>query len=129
MKMECPACQRDLTALVAGGLEVHACQGGCGGAWLAEPTLEKVEKSLKATTQALLEISRDKDIRVASAAKRPCPKCRGVRMMHYSFTVERTVEIDECGSCGGVWLDHDELRDTREIAASGWLWWPRRCRS
>ncbi len=34
-------------------------------------------------TQALLEIARDKNARAASAAKRPCPKCRGARMMHY----------------------------------------------
>ena len=108
---------------------MHACQGGCGGAWLGKLTLEKVDNSHKAATQALLEIARDKNARAASAAGRPCPGCRGVRMMHYSFTIERTVAIDECGSCGGVWLGHDELRDTREIAASGWLRWPRRCRS
>lgn len=127
--MKCPACSRDLTALTAGELELHACQGGCGGAWLGGPTLEKVEKSYKAATQAFDKIARDKNASVASAARRPCPRCRGVRMMHYSFTIERTVAIDECGSCGGVWLDHDELCDTREIAASGWLRWPRRCRS
>jgi len=34
-------------------------------------------------------------------------------MMRHFFSVKRQVEIDECPSCGGIWLDSGELGQIR----------------
>lgn len=48
---------------------------------------------------------------VKTAAKRPCPRCPGIHMSRHFFSVKRQVEIDDCPSCGGVWLDAGELAE------------------
>jgi Zn-finger nucleic acid-binding protein len=98
-----------------GDLEVDACQGGCGGLWFDNFELEKVDEPHEAGGQALLEIPTDETVKVDLAAKRSCPKCGDVKMKQHFFSVERKVTVDECGGCGGVWLDAGELRDVREM--------------
>ncbi len=47
-----------------------------------------------------------------------CPKCPGVVMMRRYYSPKRILEIDDCPSCGGVWLDSGELETLREIFLS-----------
>ena len=41
--------------------------------------------------------------------KRTCPKCEGQAMFRRFFSRQKTVEIDECPNCAGVWLDGGEF--------------------
>jgi len=62
----------------------------------------------------------------ALEGERPCPSCEGEtlvkRVVKESFfadttrTVEDSLIIDECSSCGGVWLDAKKLRKIRDTA-------------
>lgn len=117
-KMKCPACGRELTRMTVTGLEVDACQGGCGGVWFDNLEIEKVDEPHEAGGQTLLEIDTDVGVKVDVTAKRACPKCDGVKMKQHFFSVARKVTVDECGGCGGVWLDPGELRDIREMFSS-----------
>src|SRR6266545_857022 len=61
-------------------------------------------------------ILREKDAAERLAAERKshhmrCPKCGG----HLHTEAFHGVEVDRCGECHGIWLDHDEIAHlTRE---------------
>lgn len=46
-----------------------------------------------------------------------CPKC-GVQLQRRE---EHGVEVDECPSCGGIWLDQGELEEIARRESGGWL--------
>jgi Zn-finger nucleic acid-binding protein len=54
--------------------------------------------------------------------KRECPRCSGVKLHRHFFSAKRRVEVDQCPSCGGYWLDAGELAmiraETSQTAAA-----------
>ena len=116
--MKCPACARTLVPMTVADLTVDVCRGGCGGLWFDAAELQKVDEQQEAAGEALLDIPLDPGVRVDGRASRPCPKCAGVRMMRHFFSPKRKVEVDECGGCGGFWLDAGELKTIRSQYAS-----------
>jgi Zn-finger nucleic acid-binding protein len=116
--MKCPACGRTLQQIKAGNITVDVCKGGCGGIWFDQFELEKVGEPHEAAGESLLDIQRDESIVVDYAGKRMCPKCEGIVMMRHFFSVEKQVEVDECPSCAGYWLDYGELGKIRSRFAS-----------
>jgi len=48
-------------------------------------------------------------------ARLNCPRHGDLVMMRYFFGPQRTVMVDECPGCGGVWLDPDELGHIRGL--------------
>lgn len=111
--MDCPSCGRRLTQTTAGGIQVDACSGGCGGLWFDAEELPKVEYADEAAGASLLDIPRDPLVVLDPAARRHCPKDPGITMMRHFESVERKVSVDECGQCGGIWLDTGELASIR----------------
>jgi len=111
--MECPACGKALQAMTVKDVTVDVCRGGCGGIWFDNFELKKFDESHETAGQALLQIEKDPNLRVDHSRRRNCPKCRDVVMMRHFFSVKRQVEIDECPSCGGIWLDSGELGQIR----------------
>jgi len=104
--------------MTVNGLTVDVCRGGCGGIWFDNFELRKVDEQQEAAGEALLDIPRDKNIRIDAARTKSCPKCEGVKMMKHFFSVKKSVEIDECGACGGIWLDYGELGTIRREYAT-----------
>ncbi len=113
--MKCPVCHHGLTEVEAGDIKVDICQGGCGGIWFDNFELEKVDEKQEHAGESLLEVERDPDIKVHCEEKRSCPRCKDIKMMKHFFSLKRKVEVDECASCGGVWLDAGELGGIREL--------------
>lgn len=112
--MICPACGRDLLQVVAAGISIDACKGGCGGLWFDNFELKKFDEPHEAEGESLLEIERDETIKVDPGQKRNCPKCNQAMMKHFS-SVKKSVEVDECPACAGIWLDFGELRQVRGL--------------
>src|SRR5215472_16459939 len=112
--MKCPACFNELTQLQVGTLVVDACQGGCGGIWFDAFELQRVDEEDEAAGEPLIHLQRDERIVVDTSRKRDCPRCVGVRLHRHFFSAKRKVEVDECPSCGGYWLDAGELAQIRE---------------
>eukprot|EP01093_Parvamoeba_rugata_P007465 TRINITY_DN2203_c0_g2_i1.p1 TRINITY_DN2203_c0_g2~~TRINITY_DN2203_c0_g2_i1.p1 ORF type:complete len:135 (-),score=15.09 TRINITY_DN2203_c0_g2_i1:317-721(-) len=54
------------------------------------------------------------DTDVDLTARINCPKCPNIVMMRRFFTPLHVVEIDECPSCAGIWLDPSELHKIHE---------------
>jgi len=113
MVMKCPACFNDLTAVQVGSLVVDVCQGGCGGIWFDAFELQRADEAQEVAGERLLNIQRDERAQVDPARKRDCPRCSGVKLKRHFFSPKRRVEVDECPSCGGYWLDAGELAQIR----------------
>lgn len=116
--MNCPACGHTLSAHKVGEITVDVCHGGCGGIWFDNHELDKVDESFEPADEGLLDVPRDPGRTVDLSARRNCPCCNGMVMMRHFFSVRRQIEVDECPSCGGTFLDHGELAAIREQFAS-----------
>ena len=116
--MKCPACRNELTPITVEDITVDVCENGCGGIWFDTFELQKVDEPKESTGERLLDINRDKKIRVDLSQRRHCPKCQDTVMMQHFFSVKREVTVDECYRCGGFWLDYGELGRIRSLFGS-----------
>jgi Zn-finger nucleic acid-binding protein len=112
--MNCPACDRKLTATQVGSVTVDVCQDGCGGIWFDQFELQRVDEAHEAAGEHLIRIARDAHPLVDPARKRSCPRCGGIKLMRRKFNPKSSVEVDHCPNCGGYWLDAGELEKIRE---------------
>jgi len=109
--LHCPICHANLIQSTEDDLVLDICQDGCGGIWFDNHELQQVIDSA-----CNLEINEpstnttNSSTHVVSEQKHPCPKCEGIYMLRHLFKGSN-VEIDECPSCGGIWLDQGELQD------------------
>ncbi len=111
--MTCPCCGNDLKSIVAGDISVDVCDGGCAGIWFDNFELKKFDEPAEDADAILLNIKRDDSVVLDPGKKRLCPKCGNVVMMRHFFSPKREIEVDECPSCGGYWLDAGELATIR----------------
>jgi Zn-finger nucleic acid-binding protein len=107
--MQCPACNRTLTQTTADSVVVDVCKHGCGGIWFDCHELRNVDNATESAGEALLRVERDASIRVDLEAKRNCPRCEDQALTRHFASMQQKVAVDECYTCGGVWLDAGEL--------------------
>jgi uncharacterized protein len=107
--MKCPACFNELMPLQLQNLTLDVCQGGCGGIWFDAFELQKVDEQDETAGEPLLSIQRDQHLVVDHTRKRQCPRCADMKLQRHFYSAARRVEVDECPSCGGLWLDGGEL--------------------
>ncbi|MFM1945102.1 MAG: hypothetical protein RI897_4084 [Verrucomicrobiota bacterium] len=112
--MKCPACYNTLTPQPVGNLTVDICEGGCGGIWLDAFELDRLKNAPDTATEILLHIAADHSLQIDPTRKRQCPRCDGIKLKRRYFSPQRSVEIDECPGCGGLWLDAGELQTIRD---------------
>src|SRR5437879_2718509 len=106
--MICPACRRQLTPVTSGEIHAEACQDGCGGLWLDHHTLQRLETAGEGH-DLFPEVEPSQRVNMDDNRRRTCPRCSLPMMRHFE-SPRRTVTLDECPGCGGVWLDPGELR-------------------
>lgn len=112
--MKCPACTGALKEMQQAGLTVDICDQNCGGIWFDNFELKKVDEAHESLGEPLLNISPHVRVPVDHDRKRLCPRCPDQTLFRHYFTVRQEVEIDDCPSCGGVWLDVGELAAIRK---------------
>jgi Zn-finger nucleic acid-binding protein len=111
--MNCPACGRSLQPLTVDGAAVHACHGGCAGIWFDHADVKSIADRAEADGEYVQNSPRDPSVNVDLGRRRRCPRCPdSVLMRHYS-SVSRSIVVDECPTCAGVWLDAGELEAIR----------------
>lgn len=121
--MKCPACQNPLQKKNAGAdLTLDICYGGCGGIWFDYTELERASASAPAAT-TLHSIWQVSSNAAQPGRTRSCPRCSEQALERQWFSQSKSVEIDQCPQCRGVWLDaeefskiYDELKATRETS-------------
>jgi len=97
------------------GVAVDLCPA-CGGAWFDRFELEKFDDTVERGGSAL--VARLDEIRAGAApvdgsTRLKSPMDPSVVMMRRFADPEGTIEIDECPSSGGLWLDAGELGSLR----------------
>ena len=118
MIMKCPTCEKELQEITIEMITLDVCEGGCGGIWFDHFELEKVDEPHESAGEQILNVERDKNIKVNPSQRRNCPKCNHIVMMQHFFSVKRKVTVDECPKCGGFWLDYGELGKIRSMFES-----------
>ncbi|MFH0702105.1 MAG: zf-TFIIB domain-containing protein [bacterium] len=109
----CPACGNKLSKIKIEDIIVDVCENGCGGIWFDRGELKKVNEKHKSAGESLLNIQKNECIIIDTSIKRKCPICKDIIMKKHFSSIKRTVEIDECCQCGGIWLDYGELEKIR----------------
>ncbi len=112
--MICPACEHNMTEVNVQEITVDVCIGGCGGIWFDGHEIKKVDEPHEAVGQDLLEVDYDPEVIVDESLRRDCPHCESIVMMRHFSSIKREVEVDECPSCSGFFLDRGELNSLRE---------------
>lgn len=112
--LKCPACQKEMKKIFIPeqGINVDVCTDGCGGIYFdnrefkyfdeAHENIDKITEALQGKTF----------IEVDENLPRTCPAC-GAKMVKNFSSSKREIQIDECYSCGGKFLDHGELTKFR----------------
>ena len=121
--MKCPACKSPLREKGAGGMTVDICYGGCGGIWFDARELNRIDARAAAN---LHTVWRDPLKEVKLTEPRPCPRCPEQVLERRWFSEQKRVEIDQCPTCGGIWLDEGEFSRIQDemkaakVAPPGW---------
>ena len=104
--MKCPACKGELRKRNAGTMELDVCLGGCGGIWFDQNELGRVSAMAATSLHSIWALKKNP---VVLSEPRPCPRCEGQILERKWYSDEKTVEVDICPKCGGVWLDDGEF--------------------
>jgi len=116
--VNCPACSNPLSQLATNGITVDVCRDGCGGIWFDNFELDKVDESFEPVSDGLLQVCPEPAPVMDTSVRRACPCCDDMVMMRHFVSVRREIEVDECPSCGGIFLDNGELMAIRSQFAS-----------
>jgi hypothetical protein len=96
-----------------GGVEVDVCVNGCKGIWFECGELAQLDEKNEGTGQALKEALESERTIDQNRGKLDCPKC-GIPMQIHKYKHCKDVNVDECYSCGGIFLDSGELKAIKE---------------
>ena len=111
-KIACPECGETMMQVYlnynGSTILIDNCNG-CGGYWHDKGELDKVLGEDELEKMLNLKMPN------RSGSRFPCPRCGGdlaVKML-------LNVEIDQCRSCSGVWLDRDEIGRIKAACRAG----------
>ncbi len=110
--MKCPACANQLTIKTVTGVNLDVCDNGCGGIWFDDYEFKKFDEQLEPDAETVLNLT-VKQRASDKAAQYNCPKCLTIVMMRRFTSVKKTLTIDQCAQCAGIWLDAGELQAIR----------------
>src|SRR5918912_258042 len=104
--MNCPKCKTPtLAAFEIDAVTVDRCSQ-CDGTWFDRDELVQLLAEEARHVDALLKGSLNEE---ADARKGRCPRDDSQLMRVYS-AIDRSVVLDACGECRGVWLDDGEFK-------------------
>lgn len=106
-RIRCPRCElymkREEIEVPGPNIVIDFCSK-CGSYWFDRGELNRYIKDKKP----------DRALRRARGmedwGKPSCPRCGGTISMKFI----NDLEVDHCDSCGGIWLDHGELKTIQE---------------
>lgn len=113
-ELRCPACQKVMTKVFvpSEGVNVDICLDGCGGIYFDNREFKYFDEQHENIDEIIAAIEGKEFAKVDESLPRTCPVC-GARMAKNYASVKKEVQIDECYSCGGKFLDNGELQKIR----------------
>lgn len=108
--LKCPACGKDMEKVFipTEGINLDICTQGCGGIYFDNREFENFDEKDEDISAILSKVENKEFEKVDTSAERHCPNC-GAKMVKNSTSVHNEIEVDDCYSCGGKFLDRDEL--------------------
>lgn len=113
--LKCPACGKDMEKVFIPnlGINLDICTDGCGGIYFDNREFERFDEKDEDISKILEKISGKEFAPVDQSQTRICPNC-GAKMVKNSSSIHKKIEVDDCYSCGGKFLDNNELQKIRE---------------
>lgn len=111
--MNCPACTHELTTQNVNGIYLYICADGCGGIWFDWPELSNFDEA-QDPGPIPLDIHKNEEQIINYSRRFGCPHCSDIVMARHFIKVIEDVLVDECPSCGGFWLNGDEVDELRQ---------------
>jgi len=108
--MQCPACGNELLPEMINNTTFHICDGGCGGVWFERQELENWNEN-PTYNEIHLNIKKEDCPSLNQSRRYTCPSCENIIMRRRYLDTIEDVMTDECSSCGGFWLNGDDLEE------------------
>ena len=110
---KCPVCGKNLNHYTIFSMDFEGCPG-CKGIWLVKDELRRLKNKVQDGSLRWLndEIENIEKTSVI-ATKRPCVRCKSVKMVSVVFG-KSSIVIDWCPECHGMWLDRGEFDSITE---------------
>ena len=84
--MKCPACDNNLTEINATGIKINVCKGSCGGLWVKNTQIKKIDRLKSGTGSKLLLIEKAAGIKIYRDVEHPCPQCK-TTLLYRKFAI------------------------------------------
>ncbi|MBI3268213.1 MAG: M48 family metalloprotease [Planctomycetes bacterium] len=108
----CPKCRVDMKMVhTQAGVMIDLCPR-CDGVWLDGGEIFHFGKD-----HARLHWALEQGLRRPHPTAHHCPRCRAP--LTEGGLLSDTLLVDQCGACGGLWFDKDELEQLRDLEVSG----------
>ncbi len=108
--INCPACGKEMVKIFMPeqNINLDVCVNGCGGIYFDNREFQQFDEKHE-NIDALVEAVKGKIFTLVDDSQtRMCPVC-GAKMVKNYSSIKKDVQLDECYSCGGKFLDHGEL--------------------
>ena len=111
--MNCPACGKEMVEKKIGETIIDFCENGCKGVWFDNFELTRMDEVGEVDESLISDIlNSEKDPANDGRDSIKCPKCN-INLHEHRYRGGK-VKIDECYSCGGIYLDSGELKEITE---------------
>lgn len=112
--LRCPACQNFMSKIFvkSAGANIDICTEGCGGMWFDNREINHFNAPSKDIGDILEVLNSKVFVKKGELGHIYCPSC-GTKMIKTFSSVKKEIQIDECCSCGGKFLEHGELQAIR----------------
>jgi hypothetical protein len=113
--LKCPACGKEMEKVYipSQGINLDVCTNGCGGIYFDNREFKYFDEQNE-DISIILEKLKDKTFtKVSDKDTRFCPNC-GAKMIKNHSSIKQTIEVDDCYTCGGKFLDNGELVKIRQ---------------
>ena len=114
--IKCPACGCEMEKIFMpkAGINLDVCTNGCGGIYFDNREFKEFDEPHE-DISPLIELLKNKEFKTVDENEtRYCPVCGSAMMKNYA-SAEKDVQVDECYSCGGKFLDYGEIKKIRSI--------------
>lgn len=108
--IKCPACENEMQKVYMPeqGVNIDVCTHGCGGIYFDNREFKQFDEAHENIDKILEVIEGKKFAQTDEVKTRLCPVC-GAPMVKNHSSYKQEIQIDECYTCGGKFLDNKEL--------------------
>ena len=112
--LNCPACGNKMEKVFIKelGINIDICTQGCGGIFFDNREFDYFDEQNEDISKILEKLEGKNFTKVSENTTRKCPNC-GANMVKNHSSVSNAIEVDDCYSCGGKFLDYGELEKIR----------------